>query len=185
MNTGHPSTGAAARHHGTLTRWNDERGFGFIAPAGGGAEIFAHISAFPHDGRRPQVGEVITDLTQAGPDGKVRAVNVMRPGQSHRRPVARRPRPARRTRTGLAGVLGVVLVAALGWLAYERYAAVPASVAAPAAALQADPRFSCSGKTHCSQMRSCAEATFYLRHCPNTQMDGDGDGVPCEQQWCR
>lgn len=42
----------------------------------------------------------------------------------------------------------------------------------------------CDGRTHCSQMRSCAEATYFIQHCPNTQMDGDHDGVPCEQQWC-
>ncbi|MGI2215584.1 excalibur calcium-binding domain-containing protein [Shewanella baltica] len=50
----------------------------------------------------------------------------------------------------------------------------------------ATPRFQCeAGKTHCSHMSSCAEATFYIQHCPNTQMDGDGDGIPCERQWCR
>ncbi|MEM6230624.1 excalibur calcium-binding domain-containing protein [Shewanella scandinavica] len=50
---------------------------------------------------------------------------------------------------------------------------------------QATPRFQCeAGKTHCSHMSSCAEATFYIQHCPNTQMDGDDDGIPCERQWC-
>ena len=44
--------------------------------------------------------------------------------------------------------------------------------------------FRCAGKTRCSQMSSCAEATFYLRNCPGTQMDGDGDGIPCESQHC-
>lgn len=44
--------------------------------------------------------------------------------------------------------------------------------------------FRCDGRQHCSQMRSCEEATFFLRHCPNTKMDGDRDGVPCESQWC-
>lgn len=43
---------------------------------------------------------------------------------------------------------------------------------------------SCDGRTHCSQMKSCAEATYYLNNCPNTQMDGDNDGIPCEKQWC-
>ena len=42
----------------------------------------------------------------------------------------------------------------------------------------------CDGRTHCSQMRSCEEATYFIQHCPNTQMDGDNDGVPCERQWC-
>ena len=44
--------------------------------------------------------------------------------------------------------------------------------------------FKCDGRIHCSQMTSCAEATFFLRNCPGVKMDGDGDGIPCEQQWC-
>ncbi|WP_429019198.1 excalibur calcium-binding domain-containing protein [Comamonas sp. 4034] len=44
--------------------------------------------------------------------------------------------------------------------------------------------FQCDGRTRCSQMRSCQEATFFLQNCPNTKMDGDGDGVPCERQLC-
>ncbi|MCI5164095.1 MAG: DNA-binding protein [Candidatus Electrothrix sp. AX5] len=49
---------------------------------------------------------------------------------------------------------------------------------------QEKSRFSCQGKKHCSQMRSCAEAKFYIRNCPGTKMDGDNDGIPCERQWC-
>jgi hypothetical protein len=45
-------------------------------------------------------------------------------------------------------------------------------------------QFRCDGRTHCSQMTSCAEATYFLRNCPNTKMDGNNDGIPCERQWC-
>jgi hypothetical protein len=38
---------------------------------------------------------------------------------------------------------------------------------------------------HCSQMRSYDEAEFFVRNCPNTKMDGDNDGVPCERQFGR
>jgi hypothetical protein len=44
--------------------------------------------------------------------------------------------------------------------------------------------YQCDGRTHCSQMTSCAEAKYFLRNCPNVEMDGDNDGVPCEMQWC-
>lgn len=44
--------------------------------------------------------------------------------------------------------------------------------------------FQCDGRTRCTQMTSCEEATFFINHCPNTEMDGDSDGVPCESQWC-
>ena len=40
--------------------------------------------------------------------------------------------------------------------------------------------FKCDGRTHCSHMTSRAEAEYFVRHCPNTKMDGDHDGVPCE-----
>ncbi|WP_269632339.1 excalibur calcium-binding domain-containing protein [Pelomonas sp. BJYL3] len=34
-------------------------------------------------------------------------------------------------------------------------------------------------------MRSAVgEATWFLQNCPGTEMDGNHDGVPCEQQWC-
>ena len=45
-------------------------------------------------------------------------------------------------------------------------------------------QFKCDGRTHCSQMTSCAEATFFLRNCPGVKMDGNNDGIPCEKQWC-
>jgi hypothetical protein len=45
-------------------------------------------------------------------------------------------------------------------------------------------QFHCDGRTHCSQMTSCEEATWFLENCPGVKMDGEGDGVPCERQWC-
>jgi len=45
-------------------------------------------------------------------------------------------------------------------------------------------QYRCDGRTRCSQMTSCDEAKFFLRTCPGTQLDGDSDGIPCEQQWC-
>jgi hypothetical protein len=42
----------------------------------------------------------------------------------------------------------------------------------------------CDGRTRCPQMTSCTEAKFFLKNCPNVEMDGDHDGQPCEDQWC-
>ncbi|MGY2199084.1 excalibur calcium-binding domain-containing protein [Pseudomonas gingeri] len=44
--------------------------------------------------------------------------------------------------------------------------------------------FHCDGRQYCSQMTSCEEAKQFLRNCPGMKMDGDGNGVPCERQWC-
>lgn len=46
-------------------------------------------------------------------------------------------------------------------------------------------QFKCDGRTHCSQMRSYEEAVYFLKNCPNTRMDGNNDGVPCERQFSR
>ena len=45
--------------------------------------------------------------------------------------------------------------------------------------------YQCDGRTYCSQMTSCEEATFFINNCPDTKMDGDKDGVPCESQGCQ
>ncbi|UCN00434.1 excalibur calcium-binding domain-containing protein [Sulfurimonas sp. SWIR-19] len=45
--------------------------------------------------------------------------------------------------------------------------------------------YQCDGREYCSQMTSCEEATYFINNCPNTKMDGDHDGVPCERQWCK
>jgi len=178
------------RTHGTLTKWNDDRGFGFITVAQGAEEVFVHISAFPRDGRRPQLGELISFEVEKDAQGKARAIGVMRPGKRERsRKSARSARPQRASGF-VSAVLSLLAIAAIGAYAYSRIrdhmqpeaiAPVPAtSFSQPVAS----PGFKCDGRTTCSQMTSCAEARYFLQHCPNTTMDGNHDGDPCERQWC-
>ena len=44
--------------------------------------------------------------------------------------------------------------------------------------------FSCDRRAYCSQMKSCAEAKYFLANCPGVKMDGNRDGTPCQKQWC-
>ena len=71
--------------------------------------------------------------------------------------------------------------------------AAPAQATAPAPAPAFAPpapppavtsSYRCDGRRYCSQMKSCAEAKYFLAHCPGVEMDGDGDGIPCERQLC-
>jgi cold shock CspA family protein len=183
------------RFDGKLDKWNDERGFGFITPLKGGEPVFVHISAF-EGGARPQVGEALTFEVEPAGDGKKRAVHVQRPGS--RRPApplrTREPRRASAPRRGSSLVPAVVAAMLIGGGGYgvmqftrSRAPAAPQTDTAPTQlpARVTSPAYRCDGRTHCSQMTSCAEATFFLRNCPGTQMDGDGDGIPCERQWCQ
>jgi cold shock CspA family protein len=176
------------RTHGTLTRWNDDRGFGFITPAKGPPDIFVHISEFPREGGRPRLSELISFEVVPGTDGKLRAVRVMRPGQKSGRPQA--PRGTRQPeRRWASSALGLLVLVVIGVYGYSRFAhrttpvgeATSVKLAAPESA---PSRYSCDGRTMCSQMSSCDEAKYFIRNCPNTEMDGDRDGVPCETQWC-
>jgi hypothetical protein len=46
-------------------------------------------------------------------------------------------------------------------------------------------KYQCDGREHCSQMNSYEEAKYFIVNCPNTKMDGDNDGKPCERQFGR
>jgi cold shock CspA family protein len=183
----------APRLSGKLIGWNDDRGFGFIAPRDGGRELFVHISSFPRDGSRPTVGETLVYELGRGKDGKPQAVKVHRQALGNPSAYPRRqPQSHRRTRSPANALIGVALLVALGAFGYAKYnqhvaqlkpaAAAPFQETTGFDALSGSYR--CDGRTYCSQMTSCSEAKFFLKNCPGTQMDGNHDGVPCEQQWC-
>lgn len=170
------------RIEGTLAKWNDDRGFGFITPTQGGPELFAHISAFPKDGQRPRLGERLTFEIGIGKDGKQQAKHIWCPTRPTDKPYRLSERTRRSNKPGLLGRIVPLFLFALGVYAYGEFTRHVTPQKAEAAA--ASTSFHCDGRTHCSEMSSCAEAEFFLQNCPNVEMDGDRDGEPCEQQWC-
>src|SRR5690606_27711277 len=109
-----------------------------------------------------------------------------RPGRG-RASGAHSPSSRGSTRSSVGSLLVGVAILGVGFVGYRTFLSRPStdtalSVSSPVETTE--QRFTCDGRTHCSQMTSCAEAEYFLKHCPGAQMDGNGDGEPCEQQWC-
>ncbi|MFT3859187.1 MAG: cold shock domain-containing protein [Aquabacterium sp.] len=196
------------RHTGILRTWHDDKGFGFIAPSQGGRELFVHISAFARDGSRPMAGETLSYELGQGKDGKPQAVNVVRAAVGATKP-ARQVVPTSGKVGGkwLSTLVMVLVVMGIGTYGFREVKARMHRAELAAMPIEAGPEPApnptqktdglkpatsvsntsdqCDGRKRCTQMTSCAEATWFIKHCPGTEMDGDGDGVPCEEQWCR
>ena len=57
---------------GTVKWFNDAKGFGFIEPDGGGADVFAHFSAIAMDGFKTlKQGSRVTFEISDGPKGQL------------------------------------------------------------------------------------------------------------------
>ena len=93
------------RFEGTLTNWNDDRGFGYIESTQGGEPIFVHVSAWPKALGRPQLKLAVSFEVETGPKGK-RARNV-RLLQSRRTP--RQSDRAPRTPWGTTSLFAIPL----------------------------------------------------------------------------
>ena len=91
--------------------------------------------------------------------------------------------------TELLGTLtSIALIAGFGWVIYHEY--IQRFPSRNTKVIDATPvrisseNYRCDGRQHCSQMTSCEEARYFLRNCPDPRMDGDRDGIPCEEQLC-
>ncbi|MDO6610654.1 excalibur calcium-binding domain-containing protein [Shewanella sp. 1_MG-2023] len=188
---------------GKLVRWNADKGFGFIKPdSTANKDIFIHISILKHMARKPVVGDQINYFSETQSDGKVKAIKANIEGvaviSSRKSNRVHHRQDNRKSSSGMLIPLLVILV--LGIFGFQKYKEMTATPVLTNKDIEQmewqptvqnsnpitnQPTFRCEvGKTHCSHMSSCAEATFYNNNCPGTKMDGDDDGIPCESQWC-
>lgn len=68
------------KQKGKITTWNDNKGFGFITPIGGGKQIFIHVKAFKKRNIRPELNQVVSYDISKDNRGRVCAQNASRFG---------------------------------------------------------------------------------------------------------
>ncbi|MCC8362821.1 cold shock and DUF1294 domain-containing protein [Lysobacter sp. A6] len=107
------------RYAGRLTDWNDDKGYGFVVPNGGGDRAFVHVKAFERASRRPVVGDLLSYEAERDEKGRVNAARVRFAGQTvapvktqHRDNPVRLRRPQRI-------VLALASIAAFSWLGWS------------------------------------------------------------------
>ena len=61
---------------GTVKFFNQDKGFGFITPDGGGPDVFVHVSAVQSGGPLQDCTKVSYDIGQDRKTGKSKAENV-------------------------------------------------------------------------------------------------------------
>lgn len=168
------------RFQGKVKSWNKTKGFGFITPNGGGKDVFLHISNISNSRRTPALGSLVTYEILLDELNRQKAINVKFVGEKIKEDKIR----------SIPAIFTLILI--FGFIVFVIYNLIQNRGSTFQSTVyksfhERDYKktdFKCEGKTHCSEMTSCKEALFYQENCSGTEMDGDHDGIPCEQQWC-
>lgn len=188
---------------GKIIKWDDEKGFGFIKSSVINENIFVHASSFVEKRLRPAVGDEVEFEVRQTNKGlqaeKVRYPN--QPDQLLTTPSLNRSSRNHKNDSGgiFSSLLKLMVLAGIiagGYYFYVQYQQQSQieNLAKPVYADNAPNRvqsipnqsansansFKCDGRQYCTQMNSLEEAKFFIKNCPNTKMDGDNDGEPCE-----
>ncbi|MCG9723175.1 cold shock domain-containing protein [Shewanella sp. Isolate7] len=148
---------------GTLVRWNDDRGFGFIKPNTPNAQdVFIHISALKQMARKPVVGDEIVYQSQQQSDGKIKATKASIEGVAVISGVtsglANKPTRSqckdhtptshyshRRSGSRLQRMIFIIILVSIGSFAIKQYQALRTALALIAATVQGIQLRACRG----------------------------------------
>ena len=182
---------------GRIIKWDDEKGFGFIKVPDNAENIFVHASSFVDKRLRPAVGDEVTFEVKQSHRG-LEAKKVCYPNQPSQllttpnlpRNHRNNTRPSSSISSFLLKLIILVSLIIGSYYFYTQYQQkirltdytkpVYAEGTSNTSTLNSSSNFKCDGRQHCSQMNSLEEAKFFIKNCPNTKMDGDNDGEPCE-----
>lgn len=190
---------------GQIKTYNENKGFGFIQLEDHEKDLFFHISDFPHKTFPPKIGERLK-FRIVSENGRVKAEGIIRldfkieekqsPSYSKRqiRSQYNRKKPQQKRFNLLKVFIGLfiffIFLAFLKPLLsgiYDREI-LKRRIAKPVEKTSSTKtnsvsQYRCDGRVHCSEMKSYDEAVFFINNCPETKMDGDMDGIPCERQF--
>ena len=181
------------QNRGMLTKWNDDRGFGFIRHSET-EMVFLHISSVKMMPRRPKEGDFLFYDLVVDSSGKKKAACVTIDGLQKIHPATlKESKKIKSSKFNRSYITIIVILVFLfiffknGYVSFRESGLPKATYSENSKTMEIEKvggSFSCQGKTYCSEMTSCEEAMFYLKNCPNQKTDGNGDGEPCESQWC-
>jgi cold shock CspA family protein len=179
-------------YKGQLKSWKDDKGFGFIESSELNQDTFIHISSLKSMSRKPKVGDFIYFDIEKQATGKTKAINCRIEGVAAKVIQRHKPRIHRSTSAPKNKLILILVFIGIGAFVFQRLGLAPSSsapqhsISPPSHSLPVssfsseNSQFACDGRQHCSQMTSRSEAEYFTQHCPNTKMDVDGDGIPCE-----
>lgn len=180
---------------GKIKTYNEERGFGFIEIAGESKDVFFHIKDFPNKNVLPKVGEKLK-FRKVEEGGKFKADNIVRleininnPSQKNMKRNANsisglKRKTERRGFDFLGLIFGILIVIVFVIIfvpmIYGKFQRAQLANQPATATSVTNGIYTCDGRVTCTSMTSREEAHWFIRNCPGTQMDGNNDGEPCE-----
>ena len=81
------------RSKGKITSWNDDKGYGFIAPMDGGKQVFMHVKALSNRNHRPAVNDVVTYALSKDEKGRPCAADATLAGEKLKKKAPRKSNP--------------------------------------------------------------------------------------------
>jgi cold shock CspA family protein len=181
---------------GKITQWDAKKRMGYLQEQGTDSDIVVPASSLPKGGVDPKIGERVIFELAVDKKQQRYAKDIVFPDRDD---IYQKPDEAgvsslgQKTAEGVRHFLAIVgklafllVLIALAYWGYQKYGqqVIAYTVIKKNTSSVNAANFHCDSREFCAQMTSCEEAMFFLEHCPNAKMDGDGNGVPCEKQWC-
>lgn len=182
---------------GKIERWNDDKGFGFIKSNEHQKDIFFHISDIKsRTSHRPQINdevEFILEKTQKG----FQAKNIRYTSEAFNTPKSvKKHQQTQKSSFNLLNIIYGAIALIIIIIIYKQFIQpkffnnndykitsqpiINSTTSLVTSSNLTSSNFKCDGRQYCSQMNSLEEAYFFIQNCPNTKMDGNNDGEPCE-----